>query len=165
MAEFPRDDRQNLSPATSMLYDLLSVWPDPTARIRSRGYIICNDPYIRCSRLVFSSLKLGRKSHSYSTTITRIEKDRWKVKIRYRWRREREGERGAGWGRERERKREEEIEKSYVLVWPQYLAGNDSYPRDHWTGSFCGFREIPRTSVHSFSLIRHLGRSWPTFCY
>lgn len=126
MAEFPRDDRQNLSPATSMLYDLLSVWPDPTARIRSRGYIICNDPYIRCSRLVFSSLKLGRKSHSYSTTITRIEKDRWKVKIRYRWRREREREREERDGGEKERERERKRLRramfwSDLSIWPEMI--------------------------------------------
>lgn len=59
-----------------------------------RGYIICNDPYIRRSRLVFSSLKLGRESHSHSATITRTEKGGWKVKTRCGWKRERKRERG-----------------------------------------------------------------------
>jgi len=53
-------DRRNLSLVTSTLYDLLNARSDPT-RIRSRRYIICNGPYICCSRLVFSSLKLGHE--------------------------------------------------------------------------------------------------------
>lgn len=78
-------------PAT--LYDLLNARSDPT---RSRGYIICNGPYIRQSRLVFSSLKLGCESHSHDNPDRGMGA---KVKTRH-------------WAGVRE------IEKSYVPAWP-----------------------------------------------
>lgn len=88
-----RDDRQNFSLATGTLYDLLNARSDST---RSRGYIICNGPYIRQSRLVFSSLKLGRESHSHDNPDRGMGA---KVKTRH-------------WAGARE------IEKSYVPAWP-----------------------------------------------
>lgn len=75
------------------------------ARIRSRGYIICNDPYIRRSRLVFSSLKLGRT----------------RARTRYSYDNPNGGGRGARrwtWpgGVERVREKGGEIEKSYGVL-------------------------------------------------